>query len=357
MPDLYIIGAGCSKNYSQATHQIKGLESPLNRDFFKMAYRVIENTGMKSDSLFMEEVRNLIVKITPLYGSHEKDTSFFKNQSLNLEDVMTLLDIDSKLFLPFTDPQTRLTESSELHALKELLVRTLDYALKGPPCRKHALLAEKMQQGDVVLSFNYDLLMDNALYSLGKMTDYGYHMNFFKVSNDGQWIRTSESFSEITLLKLHGSLNWIRCGFCGALLLYRFQKQTLIGAQGFRCPRCSSEEPYARRMIIPPVQSKDYGDRDVAFLWILADQLLKEFSRIICIGYSFPPSDFDMISLMRRFRARQDHVQEVIFVSPDSGAKKRLEKLLGKETNHFQYLSDYLRHARNNETEQNPTSI
>jgi hypothetical protein len=69
---------------------------------------------------------------------------------------------------------------------------------------------------------------------------------------------------------------------------------------------------------------------------------LKDISRIICIGYSFPSSDFDVISLLRRFRARQNNIPEGYFVSPDRTAKKRLEKLLGKEMKHFQYLSDYL---------------
>lgn len=342
MPDLYIIGAGCSKNYSQSNSNIKGLESPLNKDFFKMARRVIENTGMENDLYFMDEVSNLISTISPLYGQAKEGLDFFEDKELTLEDVMTLIDINDKLFAPFASPQNKLIESRELRIIKELLVRTLDYALIGFPCAKHSNLAKKMSSGDIVLSFNYDILLDIALFNLGKITDYGYRMNFSKVRLDGQWFTPKETQSEITLLKLHGSLNWIRCGFCGALLLHQYRKHTLIGAEEFRCPRCSSGENYAKRVIVPPAQSKDYGDRDIAFLWVLADRMLREFSRIICIGYSFPVSDFDMISLMRRFRARQTQVPEVIFVSPDKVAKKSLEKLLGKNVQHFDYLSDYL---------------
>ena len=94
----------------------------------------------------------------------------------------------------------------------------------GDKCNKHNRLGSKMQKGDVILSFNYDILMDNALYSLGKLTDSGYRMNFSRTNADGQWIRVEDQPSEISLFKLHGSLNWIKCGLCGALLLYRFQK-------------------------------------------------------------------------------------------------------------------------------------
>ena len=344
MSDLYIIGAGCSRNYSQSTHRIQGLKSPLNQDFFKMARLIIGNTGMQSDPMFMEEIEILIRTIAPLYGSSENDLSFFDNPHLNLEDVMTLLDIDFKLFSPLAASKLGQNESRQLRALKDVLARTLDYALMGPPCKKHHTVAERMKPDDVVLSFNYDILIDNALFSLGKITDSGYRMNFFKVNQDEEWVRPSEEPSEVTLLKLHGSLNWVRCGLCGAHLLYRYRKQAMYGAWEFQCPRCSSDETYAERMMIPPIQSKDYRDRDIAFLWVQADRVLKDFSRIICIGYSFSQLDFDMISLMRKFRSRQSKIPEIDFVSPDSEAEKRLKLLLGvQKIRRFKDLSTYLK--------------
>jgi hypothetical protein len=341
MPNLYIIGAGCSKNFTQATHGIRGLESPTNGDFFKMARRVIENTGMRSDILFMEEIELLIKTIAPLYGG-QNDLKFFSNRNLNLEDVMTLLDIDFRIFSPLAAQRLGHNESSQMRVLKDLLSRTLDYALKGGPCRKHRALAQRMKQGDIVLSLNYDILIDNALYSLGRVRDSGYKMNFFKVNRNGDWIEPNSDRSEVTLLKLHGSLNWVRCGLCGSLLLYRYMKQTLSSGT-FQCPRCSSGESVAERMMIPPLHSKDYRDKDLAFLWIQADRMLKEFSKIVCIGYSFSSLDSDMSALIRRLRARRSQVPEVDFVSPDGAAEARLRSLLGiKRTNRFKNLSQYL---------------
>lgn len=96
-------------------------------------------------------------------------------------------------------------------------------------------------------------------------------------------------------------------------------------------------------MIIPPVQSKDYGDRDITYLWIAADQLMQQFSHIICIGYSFSALDSDMVSLLRRFKARSPLVSEVDFVSPDSNARDRFASLLGaKKVRSFKDLNSYL---------------
>jgi hypothetical protein len=306
-----------------------------------MARLVIENSAMNSDDLFMEEIGVLIKTIAPLYGG-KSDIGLFRNKNLRLEDVMTLLDIDFRLFSPLAAQRLGLNESRELRALKDLLARTLEYALTGPPCRKHRALAKRMKRGDVVLSLNYDILIDNALFNLGRTTDSGYRMNFFKVNQDGEWMRPSPDSSEISLFKLHGSLNWIRCRLCGALLLYRQRKQILNGIELFRCPRCSSEET-GERMMMPPIQSKDYGDKDIAFLWFQADRTMKEFSRIVCVGYSFSPLDSDMISLMRRLRSRQASIPEVDFVSPDRQAEERLGRLLDiRKLNRFRSLSHYL---------------
>jgi len=96
-------------------------------------------------------------------------------------------------------------------------------------------------------------------------------------------------------------------------------------------------------MIVPPVQAKSY-DRDIAFLWFQADRILRNVSRVICIGYSFPITDFDMQLLMRRFRAGQTSVPTVVFVSPDLKAEKRVKTLLGaKDTRHFDDLSSFLK--------------
>jgi hypothetical protein len=342
MKSLYILGAGSSRNYAQSTHTIPNLKSPLDHDFFKMARLVIENTGMKSDPSFMEEIEHLIVTVAPMYGSKD-DLSFFDRPGLGLEEVMTLLDIDFKLFSQSRSGKPFQYESRQTRILKDLLARTLDYALTGPLCKKHMALAKNIKPGDLVLSFNYDILMDDALYHYGKLTDSGYGMNFFKTNEDGTWIRPNELPSGIALLKLHGSLNWTRCAQCGALVLYRYKKQVPYGAMMFQCPRCSSDDTYAQRMMIPPTQSKEYSDRDIGFLWIQADRMMREISRIVCVGYSFPTTDFDMLSLMRRFKARQPEMPEIDFVSPDSAAEKRLEDLLGVgEIAHFKDLSTYL---------------
>jgi hypothetical protein len=58
---LLIIGAGCSKNYSQGSSQIQGLASPLDNDFFRMAKKVLLSGKVESD--FLLRIQNLILSL------------------------------------------------------------------------------------------------------------------------------------------------------------------------------------------------------------------------------------------------------------------------------------------------------
>ena len=97
MPNLYILGAGCSRNFAEARHGIRGLRSPTDRDFFKMARLVVEHTGMRSDPVFMDAIDLLVKTVARYYGGHN-DLRVLSIRELSLEDVMTLLDVDFRLF-------------------------------------------------------------------------------------------------------------------------------------------------------------------------------------------------------------------------------------------------------------------
>ena len=57
------------------------------------------------------------------------------------------------------------------------------------------------------ISFNYDLLIDNAIGNQGLRLDYG-------TTFANPFPRAE---SRLGLYKLHGSLNWLRCPICGGL--------------------------------------------------------------------------------------------------------------------------------------------
>lgn len=197
---MYLIGAGFSKNYTQGTTNIAGLASPLDRDFFEMAKKVILHGKIDPNLALMLD--SLIFDLSRLYGYtprernlddptllNEADLRVLDDPHLSLESVMTAISLETELFMKppcfLGHREPNLDRSTRLAPLIELVAVTISEALSGPPCSKHRKLAESLVTGDMVFSYNYDILMDNALWNCGKLSDSGYILPFQKVSHDG----------------------------------------------------------------------------------------------------------------------------------------------------------------------------
>jgi hypothetical protein len=246
---LLIIDAGCSKNYSQGSSEIEGLASPTDSDFFKMAKKVL--LSGKVEPTFLLTIQSMIYSLQMLYGYgsfldvdsvengwiHTQKGKEFLNvlddKRLRLEKVMTQLNIENEVFQPMPSAYgyPRRANSNDyyypLAELFELVAITIEEALKGPVCQEHLKLANSLAEGDAVISFNYDLLMDNALRQSGKLTDLGYILPFHKVLSDSGWISPQNTSSNVSMLKLHGSLNWLHCSYCNSYLLTTWIEEAL----------------------------------------------------------------------------------------------------------------------------------
>jgi hypothetical protein len=323
MSKLLIIGAGCSRNYSQSNSTITGLESPLDSDFFRMAKKVILHGLI--DPALMGMIDLLIDDLRRLYGyeppdlntvsllgneqrirqpAYERFIEVLDDKRLSLEKVMTQLSLEREIFLrlpPFLGfGESEKDNNSDLLApLIELVTITISKALEGPPCLKHSKLADSLERGDAVISFNYDILMDNALRNSNMLTDSGYLFPLQKVSDNGHWRRPEETTSDVTLLKLHGSMNWLHCINCNSYLLMRSGK---IGSWDASlpklCPNCQEPASF-ERVIIPPVLTKDYSSQPIDYLWRQAGKCVSRARDIVILGYSLPPTDFATEALLR----------------------------------------------------------
>ena len=315
---LLIIGAGCSQNYAQGESNIDGLVSPLDTNFFKMARKVLLNTNLeRSFSVMIEE---MVHQLHKLYGYdafefqdwiNTADASKFlevlEDNRLSLEKVMTQLILENEVFQrmpPLNDYYQAKNRAIDFDdspfALIELVALTISKALQGPVCSEHIKLANSLSQGDAVISFNYDILMDNALRETEKLTDCGYLVPFQRVSDGQTWRRADEEPSDITLLKLHGSLNWLHCSYCNSTFLNRFEKiNPEYSSFPKNCPNCGESNAYFQRVIVPPFLAKDYSLQPMKYLWGQANRYVSKAREIVIIGYSFPPTDFATEALLR----------------------------------------------------------
>jgi hypothetical protein len=152
---------------------------------------------------------------------------------------------------------------------------------------------------NTIITFNYDLLVEEALTALTLKTSYR--------------LSQTEQPDGVPLLKLHGSLNWI-------------ERQGTIDAVGsYDDVRAQSEAP----ALIPPTWKKTFP-RSMASIWGHAATALRTATRIIVIGFSLPETDLHFKYLLASGLAGNISLRKIAFVGPDVGKpeyKQRLDSI------------------------------
>ena len=129
---------------------------------------------------------------------------------------------------------------------------------------------------NVVITFNYDLVLDDALLRVGFQPWYGHDSS--EMQSDG-----------VSLLKLHGSANWAVCSGCGKPVVLRDKvARSLSEFNALSCP-CGSQA--FQPLLVPPSWDKNEYRDTLQPVWQSAVKELKSATRICVIGYSLPESD------------------------------------------------------------------
>lgn len=356
-----IFGAGASRNYSQATHGVKGLQMPLDSDFFVMAKKAIFS-NLKQNMFYPMslDLEHLADELFHLFANTEsgsiknkvtknwpKDTlSIFDNKQLSLEYVMSLF----YEYQVFEDSHYSIfggIGKNRINALFELTAYTLMLAQKGPTCEKHLKIAKNVKKDDIIISFNYDTILDNALRQAKKLTDIGYVLDFNKVFSKNKWELPEQKESQATLMKLHGSLNWIRCKRCklNFLMKKKVQINTRMDIWKYLHPDCiRCGETTTEIVIIPPLIGKNYHEFGLDYLWSDASKIIndkkKNINEIIIFGYSLPKADITSTLLFRKasYSLRNNKNIKLKIINPDKKIVQHFSKIF-KHSKIFHYDS------------------
>lgn len=267
-----------------------------------------------------------------------------------------------------------------------LFLAVLSHCLDDVHCPLHDSLVATLKRGDTVISLNYDLLVDQTLarssHSWNYASGYGVHpSNFGTLSLFGDKLvsRTSPA-PEITLLKLHGSLNWwivsegVKDFYAPTTdqhLLYvreglfekSFSDFVTTGGTYFRpwnhpWPTMINEysvQPNVmfRPFLVLPTFDKDWvvapgvnGYRisaTIGDIWGRAYQALAEATRVVLVGYSLPAGDY-WIDCLLRSASGAGKMREVVVVNPDGRVLRRIEEVFPfVAAAHYESLDRYLR--------------
>jgi len=301
---VVILGAGASRGEAWVNNK-PGVLPPLDGDFFCQL--------QKLDSTH-ESVNNVLEAARDLFGPLPDVTleEFFV-QAEFLDRVRRNFQADSG------DADTRW--EGILQAFREALLVLLEEAGVGSGLKPvgrhkfHQALFRRLQPDDAIVSFNYDIVADQALSRMGEVSwnpEVGYGVKATgKIEKWRVADRTEAPDGEtVYLLKMHGSLNW------------RESKDESIELTA------APFDP-ASFFIIPPAWNKSV-DRGIARLvWEKARRAIMAADVLIAVGYSLPRTDVWTRALLRACtEVREKPFDHVLIANPDSEARRRLTGIL-----------------------------
>jgi hypothetical protein len=249
-----------------------------------------------------------------------------------LEDVLSQLDHCILNNLPLSSEY----EVSDLRELRRRLIYLMGRAIqRGLRHQTNEALVSaflgRLQDGDSIITLNYDLIIDNALSRQGNIVNYGISIR------DPRRKVMGYQFAQIQvkypLLKLHGSLNWLYCPICRAIDLTETTKGGLTALLNeANCDECGVQR---EAVIITPSYLKEYNNNFVIQVWRAAELKLQKADEVVFIGYSLPDADIVLRMLftralftnrcLRQNSETECRVRVVNWVNPDHKRKRGFE--------------------------------
>jgi hypothetical protein len=174
----------------------------------------------------------------------------------------------------------------------------------------------------MIISFNWDLLHDAALWRAAKWSNsdgYGF------TCRDGG----SAPSSPVQLLKLHGSVNWVQDNKDDAEPDVVYKAEFFPGVLGE--PEDFSKETgqrdQGRKLIIPTYLKRISSNALLARLWTQAGDALRRADEVIVIGYRLHPADAAAHQLFATSLLANTRRPRVEVVSPGGPADDNWDNL------------------------------
>ena len=305
--NVYILGAGFSA--------ARGL--PLIKDFMlalRDAHPWLLEHGRSPEAKAVEHVLQYRLDSAPASYRVEIDLE-------NIEELFSLSDTgrdilsnDIRVAIAATldykaafspEPMTTFNVTDKTHIPSSWNAHTGDGTNYSVPMYRffvQALLGAwtDFQSTSAFVTFNYDCLVDDALQSLGHRVDYGIPKAGSADLEAKVSLRRAEH-SLVKVLKLHGSVNWMRRSRAAAL--------QILGGYADVMDKKGIPE------IVPPTWRKLFAKELVA-VWKAALGEIEQATRIVIMGFSMPETDLHFKYLLASGLRRNVALREIVFVDP-----------------------------------------
>jgi len=190
-----------------------------------------------------------------------------------------------------------------------------------------------LKQGDTVITTNWDTLAERVLMEEGKWfpsDGYGFPI---RLEIDSKPLLKESSFLSVKVLKLHGSVGWIK-GEKGTYLKSASYLQFMPfskDGEKIRDTNAPSSESEGDPILIFPSYLKQLENPILQLIWEQAATALNQAKEVTFVGYSLPSADVAVRTLINPLRQRLvKKAVKVKVVDPDPTVRERWKEFLGE---------------------------
>jgi hypothetical protein len=331
-PVAIIFGAGASRGGLDETSEIP---PPVDRDFFDIANQLVGHGTPKLAKKVLNEVWQLYnrtngVGLETYYRDLETRAiigEFAKTSNQPKDWRRRQKDLEELIRRVYVHTSVKDAHTSTVEPKKSII---------------HRDVLTKLESGDTIITFNYDLVIEEAFSSAklwNPIDGYGIRTSGKTKGWAKRWLNdkkyTKGNKSKILLLKLHGSLNWEAYPNGIRLKPRPYLISTRLGKTRFE-----------KISILAPGWNKRIDKNPYKIFWRAARLKLERCKTLVILGYSLPETDLLAQSLLAevvRTRAtRTQFLKQLHLADQNETVKERFVRLftpsLGPHAKVFKYF-------------------
>ena len=348
MKRVFILGAGASRELKFKISKIDaGYKTikindhfeigPLSSGYFYYINKFQNSLKKDLNILASVNVSNILMNQIKLYFKQKYNENISKKELLNEESISKKVNIE-KLYI-FLEEKILEKEkknnnlvlnkpSRNLYLAKidliEYIHNSMSYISYYCISINHIILSKYIiENGGNIISFNWDILFEEAMITTGKWTPQdGYGISFndiiYKNEKDKEQGILPEVNSNNFILKPHGSINWYsKDDQINKQILFIQLKTRLRSGNPLLLGR--QENSYLSSITPPGIKRKSFPE-----VWDKMKYVLEEADEIVAIGFSFNDNDKYIKEEFDEIKFKKD--LKIIIINPDNEKLKTIYK-------------------------------
>jgi len=341
MERVFILGAGASRELNFNIIKIDrgaGIPvkiiphkeiGPLSSGYFYYMNKLYNSLNRDLKILFQAKVSENLMEYIKIYFNHEYDGNISEKELLQKEEISKKVNIE-KLYIFLEEKILEEKENGKnlfqnkshlkLYLAKSDLIeyihKSLSFISYYCNSNNYKFLSEYItRNGGNIISFNWDILFEEAMIATGKWTPKdGYGINFndiiYKNEKDKRKGILSEINSNNFMLKPHGSINWYSKDDKTNDQILFIQLNPNLRSGNF-CLLKRYEKGYYSSIVPPGIKRKSFPKT-----WNKMKNLLEQADEIIAIGFSFNDNDKYIKGEFSGIRFKKD--LKIILINPEN---------------------------------------